>query len=550
MPSPASLRRAFLRMLLGATLAPTPLLAQPPAAAPPPADWLTYNRTYQGERYSPLDQINTTNVAGLRPVCTFDVRDTLSFQTGPVVVGGVMYFTTDTATYAMDAATCRLRWRTGTGTKPGGLGVNRGVAYENGRLFRGVGAAHAQALDAASGRVLWDVPLGSPKPGETAPMAPVAWNGLVFIGNAGGDNKGVHGNVYALDQKDGRLVWHFDVIPDTGMARSTWRNRPGIPPTGGAFWSTFGLDPAQGVLYVPAGNPAPDFFPEYRPGENLYTNCVIALDARTGRMLGYIQVVKNDFHDWDVSTGPVVLTTRGGRPLIASANKDGLLSGIDRSRVGRPSTLPAGSIIDPLRTLVMVYQAPTSTRENMDLQLHIGPPVHYCPGTQGGSEWNGAAYHPGLNLLYAGAVDWCTTLKRVHPDSLTAEAGEAWAGGMAPHIFGKMDDTSRWRGWVSAVDADSGTVRWRYESPTPMLAGVTPTAGGLVLTGDLTGQTLALDARTGAVLWRHQTGNAIGGGVITYAVRGKQYVAVAAGMHSPNWPVPAQSNRIVVYALP
>ena len=538
--------------LLATIAIPLPVLGQGDTSGVSPSDWRTYNRTLEGDRYSPLDQITTQNVAQLRQVCTRDLRDTLSFQTGPIVVDGTMYFTTDTSTYAIDAATCELRWQRGTGQPGIYLRVNRGAAYDGGRVFRGVGPGRVQALDGKTGEIVWDVPLDL-EPGAYFPVAPIAWDGPVFIGNAGGDAKGVRGKVYALDQRDGKMAWRFDVIPDTGRARASWQNREDLPPTGGAFWTTFGLDPRQGVLYVPAGNPAPDFFPEMRPGQNLYTNSVIALDARTGRMMGYIQVVRNDYHDWDVSTGPVVLTTRGGRPLVASANKDGLLSGIDRSRVGRERTpLPAGreSIIPPLRTLVMAFQTPTTTRENVDLQFHIGADVRFCPGILGGSEWNGPSYHPGLNLLVIGAVDRCATMRRMHPDSLVVETGQTWAGGEAPNPFGVFDDMENSRGWIMAIDADSGTVRWKYEADLPAIAGVTTTAGGLVLTGQLTGEAIALDARDGKVLWRDQTNSAIGGGVITYAVGGKQYVAVAAGLHAANWPAPAQTNRIIVYALP
>lgn len=273
-----------------------------------------------------------------------------------------------------------------------------------------------------------------------------------------------------------------------------------MPLTGGAFWTTFALDPQQGVLYVPAGNPAPDFFPELRPGQNLYTNSVIALDPRSGRMMGYIQVVRNDYHDWDVAAGPVVLTTRGGRPLIASANKDGLLSGIDRNRVGRErAPLPGGreTVIPAMRTLVMAYQTPTTTRENVDLQFFVDGAVRFCPGVLGGSEWNGPSYHPELNMLVVGAVDRCATMRRMHPDSLRADAGEVWAGGEDPNPFGIFEDMENARGWITALDADSGTVRWKVETELPTIAGVTTTAGGLVLTGYLTGEAVALDARNG-----------------------------------------------------
>jgi alcohol dehydrogenase (cytochrome c) len=515
-------------------------------------DWRTYNRTYAGDRFAPLRQITPQNVAGLRRVCVYDTGESLSFQTGPVVVAGVMYFTTDTVTYAIDAGTCALKWQRGTGQQPTYLRVNRGVAYDNGRVFRGAGVNHVMALDASTGAVVWDVALDSSRKGQSMPMAPLAWNGMVFIGNAGGDSYGITGRVYALDQRDGRVIWRFDAVPDSGPARASWRNRPDVPITGGAFWTTFGLDTTRGTLFVPAGNPAPDFLPELRPGDNLFTNSVIGIDVRTGRMTGYIQLVKYDFHDWDVSTGPVAITTRSGRSLIISANKDGLLSAVDRVVVRR--TLATRDTVrddpavsgDLARVLALRYQVPTTTRENVDVRSHTSGRVRFCPGVQGGSEWNGPAFDSIRNLLVVGAVDWCTSLQLVHPDSL---AGTAWTGAVGEG-FGVQDTTAKWQGWITAVEADSGTVRWKHRTAMPMLAGVTATASGLVLTGELTGDIIALNSRTGTVLWRARTTNAIGGGVITYLVGGRQLVAAATGMKSPIWPVTASTARIVVYGLP
>ena len=514
-------------------------------------DWSSYNRTPASDRFSPLTQITADNVARLRQVCMYDTREQVSLQTGPVVINGVMYFTTDTMTYAIDAATCVLQWKQRTPHKPTYLQVNRGVAYENGRLFRGAGAGYVLAIDAGTGRTLWNVPLGQLQPGESAPMAPLAWNGLVFIGNAGGDSHSVTGRVLALDQRDGRIVWSFEVVPDSGKIRDTWHNAPDVPPTGGAFWTSFGLDTAQRVLYVPAGNPAPDFIPELRPGSNLLTNSVIALDAASGRLLGYFQIVRSDFHDWDVSAAPVVLTTRGGRATIASANKDGLLSLLDRSAIrtspavgSEPGALPLAHGLSLLR------QIPVTTRENTDVLLTPHSLVRFCPGSQGGNEWNGPAYYPPRNLLIVGAADWCYNVQQAAiPSMKQMKPGDPWGGDVGGG-FGTPDSASKARGWITAVDADSGTVRWQVRTPRPLLAGITPTAGGVIFTGELSGDVIALNPQTGAVLWRQSTGNGIGGGVITYQARGKQLVAVAAGMKSPIWPTVVQSNRIVVFGLP
>ncbi len=175
------------------------------------------------------------------------------------------------------------------------------------------------------------------------PMAPIAANGMVFIGNAGGDQTGVTGHVYALDAQDGRVVWRFDVVPDEPAVRATWPNADRYPITGGAFWTSFALDTQRGVLYVPAGNPAPDFDVEARGGDNLYTNSLIALDAATGRIVGYNQLVKRDEHDWDVNGPPALGVTRAGRSIVASANKDGLLSVLDRSALASRRRRPARS---------------------------------------------------------------------------------------------------------------------------------------------------------------------------------------------------------------
>src|SRR6185436_2782347 len=232
-------------------------------SAPPPAtasaargDWLTYNGPLTGDRYSPLSQITTANVGRLRQVCAFDAPEAVNFQSGIVAVNGVLYFTLFNHTYAIDGTTCQQKWKHTRPEPDTFLMVNRGVVYGDGRLFRGTADAHVLAIDATNGALLWDVSIGDPKKGESVPMAPIAWSGLVFAGNAGGDNFGVIGRVYALDAATGRIVWQFNTVPETGPARATWlKASPENPPSGGATWTSYALDDASGILYVPAGNP-------------------------------------------------------------------------------------------------------------------------------------------------------------------------------------------------------------------------------------------------------------------------------------------------------
>jgi alcohol dehydrogenase (cytochrome c) len=511
----------------------------------PDGDWPSYNRTLAGDRFSPLEEINRGNVAQLQVVCTYVLPEANAMQAGPIVVEGTMYFTTERGSYAIDAAKCAEKWHVErVSSRPSSLGVQRGFAYLDGRLFRGTSDTHVLALDAADGRTLWDRTMDvAETPGVSMPMAPIAANGLVFIGNAGGDQTGVTGHVYALDAQDGHMVWKFDVVPDEPAVRATWPNADRYPISGGAFWTSFALDAERGVLYVPAGNPAPDFDVAARGGDNLYTNSLIALDAATGRLLGYNQLVKRDEHDWDVNAPPALGVTRAGRRIVASANKDGLLSVLDRSALDSAQP-PAGT--EPGARLPTIFQSATTTRENVDVPLSRTERVRFCPGIQGGNEWNGAAFHPQLNMLYTGAVDWCASVQ-LAAEITVPSAGAIWFGSAIGEIQGPASEA---RGWITAFDADTGAERWKFAAPAPVVAGVTPTAGGLVFTADLAGHLRAFDAESGAVLFELTTGQSIGGGIVSHAVGGRQRIGVASGMKSGIWPGAATESRIQVFGLP
>ena len=520
----------------GSTSAPSP------ASAVAAGDWPSYNRTLAGDRFSPLAELNRSNVGRLQQVCAYTLPEVTSLQTGPIVVGGTMYFTTDTISYAVDASTCTEKWKqVRHSASPSALAVHRGFAYMNGRLFRATSDAHALAMDPADGHVIWDRALDVNGPGVSYPMAPIAANGLVFLGNAGGDQVGVTGHVYALDANDGHVVWRFDAVPSTPVVRATWTN-PRLPISGGAFWTSFTYDEPNGILYVPAGNPAPDFDIELRTGDNLYTNSVIAIDARTGRMLGYNQLVKRDMHDWDVDSPPALVTTRSGRAIVASANKDGLLSILDRSRLNGATARNAGDLGS---TLVLLSQSPTTTRMNTDAMLSRDTTTTFCPGFQGGAEWNGAAYSPQTNSIYTGAVDWCMRV-RLMKDTVNIPTTGGWLGNENTDVQTPVENA---RGWLTSFDAETGAVRWKFQAPRPILAGVTPTAGGLVFTADMGGTLYAFDAASGEKLWQTDTGQSTGGGVITYIAGGRQLLGVASGMKSVVWPGGAQQSRILVYGL-
>ncbi len=499
-------------------------------------DWPSYNRTLTSERYSPLREIDTSNVQGLKVLCSFDTGEDGGFQTGLIEVGGTLFGTTEKDTFALDPSTCKVKWRAHEDFPTTFLKVNRGSAWSGGHLFRGTQDGRVISYDAANGKKLWETAIADPKAAESVPAAPIVWNGLVLVGNAGGDNKGVKGRMYALDAASGKVLWETYLVPrDKAQAKvQGWGNSPDVPISGGATWTSYSLDPSTGLLYVPGGNPAPDFDHSLRPGANANTGSIVVLDARTGAFRTHYAVSPGDYHDWDVSTAPVILTTKGGKRIVAVAPKDGHLHAFD---------LVSG------RSL---YRTAVTRVENADAPFSQQP-VHFCPGTQGGSEWNGPAYDPATNLLFTGAVDWCATVA-LQPEDQTrnSELHKPWSGHNAANAgeaFGKLDPPATWAGWIYAVDADSGAVEWKFKAPFPVMSGVTATAGGLVFVGDMGGTLYAFAAQGGKMLWSNATGAAIGGGVITYSDGGNQRVAAAIGMSSAIWPTPKTTAKVVVLGL-
>ena len=367
---------------------------------------------------------------------------------------------------------------------------------------------------------------------------------LVFVGNAGGDFKGAKGRMYALDAKTGKIVWEFFLVPKTesdvsrgpegkSPLASTWKNATGIPISGGGAWTSYTLDTKTGRLYVPGGNPAPDFAIGVREGENLYTDSVVVLDAKTGDYKYHFKLVPKDWHDWDVSNPPILIQTRDGKQLMVATPKDGYLYAFD------------------LANNSALYKVPVTRVENVAETFSHGQAVHFCPGAVGGAEWNSPSYVSQTNLVLVGEVEWCDTARPKDADELRrVKVGQPWAGMWTWNpfnMFGRFDKT--WAGWVYAVDADTGVWKWRLKSNYPIVGGMTPTAGGVVFFGDVGGNFYALDSATGQKLWGQDLGGAIGGGVITYTAGGAQKVAVAAGFTNVAWPTKPVHAKVVVLGL-
>lgn len=360
-----------------------------------PEFWPTYNNGYNGQRHSPLKQINTKNVRQLKRVCELKLGEAGRFQAGLIVVEGRMYFSTANATFAMDATDCTLFWRHDYAYEENTVDTSsKGVAYYDGRVYRGTPDGRVLAIDALTGQEVWRVKATDPKKGGYFGAAPIVWDGKVFIGTAGSDF-GVKARMLALDAKTGKELWTFNLVPDPDEpGGDTWG--PASLRTGAATWTTYTLDTATGDLMIPAANPAPALLPDDRPGDNLYSNSVVVLDARTGKLRWYYQVAPHDPWDYDLAAAPTFYTDKAGNGKVVAGSKDGYMYFIDR-QTHRLASKTAISIID--------NPAPKPTPEG----------VRKCPGFLGGVEWNGPAWDPVHHLVYVGSTEWCMIFQSGKP---------------------------------------------------------------------------------------------------------------------------------------
>ena len=484
------------------------------------SEWLAYNGDLTGQHYSTLDQITAKNAKRLAVHCIYQLGEIGSFQSSPIVYDGVVYVTSPYRTYAFNATNCAPIWTHNYYVDmPSPVWTSRGAAIYRGKIFRVTPNGHLIALDSKTGKLLWDALLCDETLGYWLSAAPVAYDGKVFIGLAGADF-GADGHIYALDADTGRVVWTFNPIP-TGkeVGAETWR--AGADHGGGSTWSTYTIDPKNGLFLASIGNPAPDYDGEARPGDNLFTDSVVALDYKTGAVKWWVQQVPHDLHDWDTAAAPT-LYDQDGKHYLAVGSKGGWLYLYDRA------------------TRKLLAQPEISSHLNTDIPLSVEG-VRHCPGIVGGVEWNGVTYSPREKLIYVNSVDWCGVSKYKAEHYVE---GRAYFGGT--HAF---DPPEMAKGWTRAFDAATGAAGWVRESKTPMVAALTPTAGGVVFTGDLNGNFLALDAHSGETLYQFNTGGALAGGVSTYKIGDTQYVAATSGNQSRSVWKSTGAMTVILFSL-
>ena len=502
------------------------------AASSDSKNWLISNGDYAQTRYYPSQQINTKNVAKLKPAFVFQTAVLESMETAPIVVNGIMFLTTSfNHVYAIDAVTGEEFWH--YKHKPGPVTTfccgpnNRGVAVSGDKLYMGTLDAKLVALDSKTGKKLWETEIADPEKGYSETMAPVVVDGKVLIGTNGGEY-GIRGFVKAFDAETGKEMWTFYTIPEQGH-EGVWaekdatgrdmhrdiaaekaalaKNSKFYETLGGGVWMAPAFDRASNTLFFVAGNPSPDLYGAERPGDNLYTNSMVAIDATTGKYKWHSQYIAHDVWDLDAVSPPILVDVKdeNGKmiPGVIHGGKTGHIYVHDR-KDGR---------------LIRFSQAMVP-QENM-WALPTAQGVRMLPGANGGVEWSPMAVHPKARLAYAVNLHQPMTYQ---VEASPYPGGKLWLGGAFKNVVGEEQS-----GNVTAVNIDTGKIAWQSKTDQPMIGGALATAGNLVFAGEGNGWFKAYDAMNGKTLWKYQCGAGVNAPAVSYTVNGKQYIAVAAG---------------------
>jgi alcohol dehydrogenase (cytochrome c) len=470
--------------------------------------WLMTNKSYDGHRYVSLDQIKPDNAANLREVCTYRSGVNAPAQATPLLYQGRLYLSIGQTTVAVDARNCNQLWRHEWTLKGKAISnPNRGVAIKDGRVYRGTSDGYLIALDMDTGKLVWERQVASAADNHYLSMPAMVVEDRMIYGTAGADF-GSRGWIGAFKLENGETLWKFDALPKPGESGSeTWMPPEALEHGGGSFWTPVSVDREQNLVFIPVGNPAPDFYGSVRQGANLGTNELAALDLKSGKRIWSRQFVPHDTHDWDLTqTSPLMRAESNGkmRNLVVVSGKDGRQRLVDRD------------------SREILFDVAVAKQENTMSEPTVAG-VHVCPGLLGGEEWSSPAYDEARKLIVTPMVNWCGTAHR-DPEPPAAAEGAHYYGGKI-----EQDPPDQARGVVSAMDVATGKLRWNFNAPAPVLANVVATAGGVIFTVDFKGTLYALSADDGKVLLRHQIGDSAGGGVISYQLDGRQMVAAVSG---------------------
>ena len=506
-------------------------------AADEPQNWLTYSGGYASQRHTLLDQITADNVGDLELAWVFQAQSLQAFQTTPLVVDGVMYLTEAPNTVvALDAKLGRVFWEyeytPSQESRPCCGRVNRGVAMLGNTLFMGTIDAQLIAIDAISGQPIWQTSVAEPGAGYALTLSPLVVKDKVVVGIAGGEY-GIRGFISAYDVATGEEAWKFYTIPGPGEpGHETWQGDDWK--YGGApAWITGSYDPDTDLIYWGIGNPGPDWNPEQRPGDNLYSNSVVALDPDTGELEWHFQFTPNDPYDYDSVQVPVLVDypaqDGGTLKLMLWGNRNGFFYVLDRTN---------GRFING-QEFIEINWAEGLTDTGRPIMTPQPPGATTFPGVQGGTNWYSPSYSPSTRLFYLSAWEGYGSVFEAQ-ESVYQE-GRLFLGGRPapPDPSSVIPGLTRgpintWTeatgsGSVIAIDPTTGEEQWKFEMTDVTSSGILTTASDLLFTGGREGYFHALDARNGELVWKTTLGGMIANGPISYGVDGKQYIAVASG---------------------
>jgi alcohol dehydrogenase (cytochrome c) len=491
---------------------------------PRAGDWLTYHGQLGGNRYSTLDQITPANVAGLAPRWIFPIPGAHHLEVTPVVADGVMYVTNVNEVFALDARSGRTIWhysrpRTNGVIGDAGGGINRGVAVLGDRVFLATDNAHLIALHRLTGAYLWETEMADYRQHYGATSAPLIVKDLVISGTSGGD-EGIRGFLAAYKASTGERVWRFWTVPAAGepLAR-TWGGRA-IEHACTATWLTGTYDAETDLLFWTTGNPCPDFNGDERKGDNLYSDSVLALKPETGELKWYYQFTPHDLHDWDAAETPMVVDAvyRGKRrKLLLQGDRNGFFYVLDRT---------TGEFLAASPFVKRLTWASGIGKDGRPILLPGADPAtegtRACPSMEGATNWMSTAFDPNTGLFYLMALEKCSIFFK---SSAWWQPGESFYGGAAHEVPGETPEKA-----LRAIDLQTGRIAWEYPQTgeANTWGGILATSTGLVFFGEDSGAFAALEASTGKLLWHFPLGAHWKASPMTYAVDGKQYVAVAA----------------------
>jgi len=493
-------------------------------SAPVSANWLSYNGDYTGRRYSALSEINPNNVAQLHAQWVFHAPNSDRLEVTPVVADGIMFVTSANDAYALDAQTGQILWHHARPITEGLIDDasqhhNRGVGIWHSRIYMETDNAHLLCLDARSGHLLWDVAYTDGNPNYGATSAPLVVKDKVLVGTSGGDD-GVRGFVAAYDAETGKEAWRFWTIPAPGeFGSSSW---PGDAWKlgGGTTWMPGTYDPELNTIYWGTSNPAPDFDGDPRPGDDLYTDCLLALDADSGKLKWYFQFTPHDLFDYDATETPMLVDAvfRGQqRKLVVEANRNGFIYVLDRTD---------GKFLSATRFAEKLNWATGIDEKGRPVRTEVQPTEkgsRVCPGMVGATNWFSPSFNPDTSMLYFLALESC---------DVYLKKAEKFQPGKTYYSTGvRRSPGDHNQKILLAYALEGQKPEWRYVQAGQghSSAGTMTTAAGLVFFGDDTRSLEAVEARTGKPLWHFNTGQNIAASPMSYAVGTKQYVAIAAG---------------------